>query len=477
MTTIMLERGPELSSQRQKSTVDAIRKVVDTAVQDDSASGVYRVSRDIFTDPEIFELEMKYIFEGNWVYLAHETQIPHKNDYFTTYIGRQPIFIARDRDGELNAFINACSHRGAMLCRFKRGNKRIYTCPFHGWTFENSGKLLKVKDPEGAGYPDRFNTAGSHDLTKIARFESYRGFLFGSLNPNVPPLAAHLGDAAMFIDLIVDQSPEGLEVLRGSSTYVYDGNWKLQTENGADGYHVSTVHWNYVVTTEHRKQAEQADNVRAMNVSDLGKLGGGFYSFANGHLLVWANWANPEDRPSWERREKWAARFGQARADWMIRRLRNLCLYPNVYLMDQMSSQIRICRPIAVDKTEVTIYCLAPKGENAEARARRIRQYEDFFNASGMATPDDLEEFRRCQMAYLGRAAQWNDLSRGASHWVHGSDAAAEAISLKPLMSGPEIGDEGHFLVQHKYWQDAMRRGLSAETPVDVKEQDDVFNA
>ena len=62
-------------------------------------------------------------------------------------------------------------------------------------------------------------------------------------------------------------------------------------------------------------------------------------------------------------------------------------------------------RPIAVDKTEVTIYCIAPKGESAEARARRIRQYEDFFNATGMATPDDLEEFRSCQMP-TGRAAR-----------------------------------------------------------------------
>jgi benzoate/toluate 1,2-dioxygenase alpha subunit len=148
----------------------------------------------------------------------------------------------------LNAFINACSHRGAMLCRFKRGNKVVYTCPFHGWTFDNSGKLLKVKDPDGAGYPDRFNK-DSHDLTKVARFESYRGFLFGSLNPDVPPLAAHLGETTKIIDLLVDQSPEGLEVLRGASTYVYDGNWKLQSENGADGYHVSAVHWNVATTT------------------------------------------------------------------------------------------------------------------------------------------------------------------------------------------------------------------------------------
>ncbi|MGD0106387.1 MAG: benzoate 1,2-dioxygenase large subunit [Rhodopila sp.] len=440
-----------------------VTTTIDTALEDDAQTGHFRVARDIFTDPALFELEMKHIFEGNWIYLAHETQIPNKNDYFTGYMGRQPIFIARNRNGELNAFINACSHRGAMLCRHKRANKSTYTCPFHGWTFNNSGKLLKVKDPTDAGYPETFNKDGSHDLTKVARFESYRGFLFGSLNPDVPPLKEHLGEAAKIIDMIVDQSPDGLEVLRGASTYVYDGNWKLQTENGADGYHVSAVHWNYAATTSRRKEAEQVDNTRAMSAGGWAKQGGGFYSFENGHLLLWTTWENPEDRPNWERREELAQQFGPAKADWMVRRSRNLCLYPNVYLMDQFGSQIRHLRPISVNKTEVTIYCIAPKGEVAAARAQRIRQYEDFFNASGMATPDDLEEFRACQMSYLGRAARWNDMSRGATHWINGPDDGANAIGMKPLMSGVKTEDEGLFVVQHKYWHDVMQKALAAE--------------
>ena len=79
MTTTMLERGPDLpwkQPERKASVLDAIQKTLDTAVQDDPASGVFRVGRDIFTDPQIFELEMKHIFEGNWIYLAHESQIP-----------------------------------------------------------------------------------------------------------------------------------------------------------------------------------------------------------------------------------------------------------------------------------------------------------------------------------------------------------------------------------------------------------------
>ena len=72
---------------------------------------------------------MKHIFEGNWIYLAHESQIPNANDYFTTYMGRQPIVITRNKAGELNASINACSHRGAMLCRHKRATSRPSPAP------------------------------------------------------------------------------------------------------------------------------------------------------------------------------------------------------------------------------------------------------------------------------------------------------------------------------------------------------------
>ena len=435
---------------------------VSELIESDEKKGLYRGRRDMFTDPDLFEIEMKYIFEGNWVYLAHESQIGNVNDYFTGYIGRQPIFIARNKNHELNCFINACTHRGAVLCRKKKDNKAVLTCPFHGWSFNNSGKLIKVKDPDDAGYPDSFNCEGSHDLKKV-RMESYKGFLFGSLNDDVKPLSEHLGEAAKIIDMIVDQSSEGLEVLRGSSTYIYDGNWKLQAENGADGYHASATHWNYVATVARRKAGMTADDVKAMDLSTFNKQKGGFFAFEHGHILLWMDWPNPEDRPLYECRNELVEKFGAHRADWMIGKLRNLCLYPNVFLMDQMSSQIRHFRPISVDKTEVTIYCIAPKGENAEARTHRIRQYEDFFNASGMATPDDLEEFRACQQGFKAMKQPWNDLSRGAAHWIDGQDEEARTIDLHPVMSGKKTEDEGLFIVQHHYWQQMIDEAARKE--------------
>jgi benzoate/toluate 1,2-dioxygenase alpha subunit len=441
------------------------KEYVESLLQHDVAKGLYRHNRESFTNPELFELEMKYIFEKNWVYLAHESQITELNDYFATHIGRQPIFIARNKEGELNAFINACSHRGAQLCRYKKGNKSTYTCPFHGWTFNNSGKLLKVKDVKGAGYPEQFNTEGSHDLKKVARFESYKGFLFGSLNPDSSSLEDYLGDTKKIIDQMVDQAEFGLEVVRGASTYTYDANWKMQMENGADGYHVSSVHWNYVATMGNRKE----DGVQAVDPNGWSKSVGGVYGFENGHMLLWTKMLNPEVRPLYSQLDRLNAELGEERTNFIVNETRNLAIYPNVYLMDQFSTQIRVVRPISVDKSEVTIYCMAPKNEPAADRALRIRQYEDFFNVTGMGTPDDLEEFRSCQESYLAKAMPWNDVSRGAEHWVYGPDEHATAMGINPKLSGIRTEDEGLFLMQHQYWAETLKEALAKEELINLE--------
>ncbi|WP_423193817.1 Rieske 2Fe-2S domain-containing protein [Cupriavidus sp. H18C2] len=429
------------------------------AVQDDPENGIFRCRRDIFTNADLYELEMKHIFERNWVYLAHESQVPNNNDYYTTWIGRQPIVITRDKTGALHAVINACAHKGAMLCRRKHGNKGSFTCPFHGWTFSNAGKLLKVKDEKTTEYPVQFNQHGSHDLRKVARFENYRGFLFGSLSDDVMPLEEYLGETRVIIDQIVAQAPEGLEVLRGNSSYIYDGNWKMQMENGCDGYHVSTVHWNYAATMGRRK----VEGTKAVDANGWSRSTAGVYGFEHGHILLWTRTMNPEVRPVYQHRDEIAARVGPDQANYIVNQTRNLCLYPNVFLMDQFSTQIRVVRPISVDKTEVSIFCFAPKGESAESRAIRIRQYEDFFNVSGMGTSDDLEEFRACQAGYAGSTSMWNDMSRGAPLWIHGPDANAQGMGLKPVISGERSEDEGLFVVQHEYWRQVMRAALRKE--------------
>lgn len=109
--------------------------------------GVFRIARDMFTEPELFDLEMEFIFEKVWIYACHESEIPNNHDFLTVQIGRQPIIVSRDGKGELHAMVNACEHRGATLTRVAKGNQSTFTCPFHAWCYKSDGRLVKVKAP------------------------------------------------------------------------------------------------------------------------------------------------------------------------------------------------------------------------------------------------------------------------------------------------------------------------------------------
>ncbi len=138
------------------------------------------------------------------------------------------------------------------------------------------------------------------------RVESYRGFVFGSLNPDVKPLAEHLGEAKVIIDQIVDQAPEGLEVLTGNSSYTFNGNWKMQMENGCDGYHVSSVHENYQSTMNRRAEG----GTKAVDANGWSKApASGVYGFEHGHMLLWTQVLNPEVRPIWNQKADLEARL------------------------------------------------------------------------------------------------------------------------------------------------------------------------
>jgi len=81
-----------------------------------------------------------------------------------------------------------------------------------------------------------------------------------------------------------------------------------------------------------------------------------------------------------------------------------------------------------------------------------------------MATPDDLEEFRSCQLTFRATKAPWNDMSRGAKHWLTGPNELATALGMDGVISsGIKNEDEGLFPVQHRYWLDTMRAALAAD--------------
>ncbi len=421
-------------------------------IHEGADDGAFAVDRRIFTDPALFELELAHIFEGTWLYLAHESQVPRPGDWLATHMGRRPVVLMRGADGQVRGFINACAHRGAKLCRTSRGNAKFLTCSYHGWVFDNQGRNVEVKDQALGAYPAAFTERG-RDLTALPRLESYRGFLFGSLNADVAGLQEHLAAAKGVIDALVDQSPDGLEVLRGSSTYTFRGNWKVHAENGLDGYHVSTVHANYIDMVMRRVAEGAVDPVKSIADDRIMEQASGAYDLGSGHVLAWSGVAQPENRPLAAQRPRLTEQFGAAKTAWMIDRIRNMLLFPNMFLMDQTSTQIRVFRPLAPDLTQVRVYCLAPRGETPQARQLRVRQFEDFFNATGLATPDDLTEFEASQTGFAGAASTGpQSYARGVGRAQPGADALAAGLGIQPVQSSPSFQDETHLPAIFREW-------------------------
>jgi len=436
-------------------------------IDDRPEQGVFQVNRAIFTDRRVFDAEMRALFEGGWVFLGLESQAEAHHDFFTTQAGRVPVLVQRDGEGTLRAFINSCPHKGARLAQVRQGSARIHVCPYHSWSFDSAGRNKAIKWKAAGCYAEAFDTS-DHGLAALPRFENYRGFLFGSLAANVPDLSEHLGEAAKLLDLVAEQSEEGLELVPGQVTFTFRANWKLQLENCSDAYHFTSAHPSYIRVLE-RRQQELSDEVVASvwENSDYWKedtkgIGGGSYSFANGHVLNWGVFGVTPAIPLYERAEQLAARVGEARRDWMFN-MRNLTIFPNLQVAENASSQLRVIHPLAPGLTEMRTWCIAPKGESAAARCQRIRQYEDFFNPTGMATPDDTVSYENCQIGFGGTTEPWlQGYARGMTASVAGGNRFSDRIGLEPersVLADSQLCDE---TLYHGYYRTWARR-MAAE--------------
>ena len=116
---------------------------MDTKGLVDTENGL--VSRRIFVENGIYQQELERIFARCWLFLCHESQIPKPGDFFTTYMGEDPVILTRDAKGQLHAMLNMCRHRGNRVVRADDGNAKNFMCTYHGWTYSSDGgKLVSV---------------------------------------------------------------------------------------------------------------------------------------------------------------------------------------------------------------------------------------------------------------------------------------------------------------------------------------------
>ena len=133
--------------------------------------GVTRVPYRVYDDPQIYEREQARLFRGPaWHYLGLDCEIPKPGDYKLNYVGDTPVILVRDERGEVNALVNRCAHRGALVCIDKTGNRGQLTCVYHNWSYNLRGELTTVAFKRGVrgqgGMPEDFDNA-KHGLERL----------------------------------------------------------------------------------------------------------------------------------------------------------------------------------------------------------------------------------------------------------------------------------------------------------------------
>jgi phenylpropionate dioxygenase-like ring-hydroxylating dioxygenase large terminal subunit len=202
------------------------------------------VGREVFSDEAIYRQELERIFARCWLCLGHESLIPNPGDYYTTFMGEDPIIVCRDGGGRVRAFLNSCRHRGNKVCLFDRGNTNTFTCSYHGWAYSPEGKLTGVPFFREA-YLEQLDRE-PWGLVPVTHLEIYGGLIFGAWDA-FTSLDDYLGDMRWYLDHIV-LVPEvgGLEWLPQRYSHTARGNWKIMAENFAgDHYHTFTTHGSY----------------------------------------------------------------------------------------------------------------------------------------------------------------------------------------------------------------------------------------
>jgi p-cumate 2,3-dioxygenase alpha subunit len=393
-------------------------------VDEDEARGVFRVHRSTMTSPEILAAERARVFDTSWIYVGHATEVRNKGDYVRRLVAGRPIFMARGADGVIRTFFNTCTHRGATICRQASGNAKVLQCFYHAWTFDLQGALVGC--PDEASYGGAFDR-GEHGLHQVPRCEEYRGFVFAAFTPAIEPLESYLAGAKEYLDLIIDASEDGAEIIRGSNDYTIRANWKLLAENSLDGYHALPTHetyFKYVADLE--KDSGTVIETSTTGAATSYLTVGVARDLGNGHAVTEkvAPWGRPlarwsplfgeETRDEMARvRAQLVARFGEERARRMCDHSRNLLIFPNLVVNDVMGVTVRTFWPVAPDEMRVTAWELAPIGEAPTLRAKRLDSFLTFLGPGGFATPDDMEALESCQQGFLCDGVEWNNISRG----------------------------------------------------------------
>jgi choline monooxygenase len=189
---------------------------------------------DWYTDPVVLRLEQETLFSRSWQYAGRAELVAEPGCFFAAQAGHVPVVVVRGHEGTLRAFVNVCRHRGHVVAS-EEGCRKTLQCPYHAWTYDLDGTLLRAPRAEREPGFD----PGGFSLLPVS-VDTWGPFVFVNPDPAADPLVETLAD----LPDLVRRSGLDLDVVRFHSRHEggFRGNWKAALENYLECYHCAVAH-------------------------------------------------------------------------------------------------------------------------------------------------------------------------------------------------------------------------------------------
>ncbi len=382
-----------------------------------------QVHRDVYIDPELFELEVEQLWSNTWLYVGHTSQVPKAGDYFLAELALQPVIMVRDGDAGVKVLLNRCAHKGARLVSSPTGNTgKFFRCSYHAWTYRTDGSLVGMPLPDGYEGTRMRECPAGQGMTALRNVEVYRGFVFARLSEQGPGFREYFGESLSSIDNMADRSPEGeLEIAGGCLRYMHNCNWKMFVENLNDTMHPMVVHESSAGIAKKLWEGKPADAPKPMAVEQFVPFVSnykffddmGVRVFENGHGYTGVNFSIHSSYSSvsgYEEQMKQA--YGEERAAEIFKTNRhNTVYYPSLTIKGAIQA-IRVVRPLAVDKTLIESWTFRLKGAPAQLLQRTLMYTRLINSPMSVVGHDDLHAYRAIQQGLTTQGNDWVSLHR-----------------------------------------------------------------
>ncbi|GAA5154549.1 aromatic ring-hydroxylating dioxygenase subunit alpha [Pseudonocardia eucalypti] len=355
------------------------------------------LSPRIYCDESIYRMELDRLFGRAWLLLCPEQQIPEPGDWFNARVGADRVLVVRQRDGSIRGLLNQCRHRGNELARPDSGRAKAFTCSYHGWTYDLGGALRNVPH-EDIVFPGGFDKS-AWGCAAMAQVASYKGLVFGTWDPTAPPLPEYLGDAAWYLDTMLDRFDGGLALLGGVNKWVVKANWKIIAEQFVnDMLHPEQTHLSALVASI----PPDAD-MTAMKLPTTGRQftspnGHGMGLWTDGPILDLTIGPNAKRYLMEDSYPAAVRRVGKARADVQAAHMN---LFPTCVVLYGFN-HIRVIHPVGLAESEIWTWQFAPAAAPEPLRREWATNTQRAFGAGGLFEADDSAVWAGIQRTLQG---------------------------------------------------------------------------